>query len=188
MDDLPPVMEPTRRYSVVLADPPWSYTGQQDKWGAAAKFYPTMTDTDLLHFPIKDWMEDRSVLFMWATCPRLDFAIECIREWDLFYRGVAFVWVKTRSDGTPIGAQGVRPSIVKPTTELVLAASMVGKGRPLPLASESIVQTVLAPRGEHSAKPVEVHRRIEAMYPDLPKAELFARRAQPGWDVYGNEV
>ena len=27
-------------YDVVLADPPWSYYGAPDKWGAAAKFYP----------------------------------------------------------------------------------------------------------------------------------------------------
>jgi N6-adenosine-specific RNA methylase IME4 len=29
---------------------------------------------------------------------------------------------------------------------------------------------------------------IERMFPDLPKLELFARQARPGWEVWGNEV
>jgi N6-adenosine-specific RNA methylase IME4 len=102
---------------------------------------------------------------------------------------VAFVWVKTKADGiTPIGAQGVRPTIVKPTTEFVLAASMRAKGRPLPLASESVRQVVLAPKREHSRKPDEVARRIEALYPHARKLEMFARERRPGWDAWGDDV
>lgn len=180
---------PSGKYDVILADPPWSYYGQQDKWGAAAKFYPTMSDEELRRLPIQVCLKKRSVVFLWATSPRLDAAIGLLHAWDLFYRGVAFVWVKTKRDGcTPIGAQGVRPSIVKPTTEFVLAASTVETGRPLPLASEAVSQVVLAPRAEHSRKPDEVHRRIEQLYPATSKLELFARRRVVGWDVWGNEV
>jgi len=175
-------------YDVVLSDPPWSYTGQQAKWGAAAKFYDTMSDEDLLAFPAADWLSPKGVMFIWATSPRLDFAIDCIRAWGLTYRGVAFNWVKTRKDGvTPVGAQGVRPSIVKPTSELVLAASRVSKGRPMPLADESVRQIVLAAKSEHSRKPDDVHERIEALYPNASKIELFARRQRLGWDAWGDE-
>lgn len=176
-------------YEVVLADPPWGYYGQQDKWGAAAKYYPTMADEELLAFNIRErFMTDRSILFMWATGPRLDFALRCIDAWHLSYRGLAFVWVKTRADGAPVGAQGVRPSIVKPTAELVLAASPVMKGRPLKLHDESIRQIVMARKSEHSRKPDDVHDSIERMYPGARKIELFARRARPGWTAWGNEA
>ena len=175
-------------YDVILADPPWDHYGSPNKWAAAGKEYPLMTDEELLKFPIKDWMNDKSVLFLWATCPRLDFAVECIKSWGLEYRGVGFVWVKTKQDGTPIGAQGVRPSIVKPLTELCLCASSVKKGRPLPLGSEAVVQTVFAPRGRHSEKPAEVRTRIELLYPDSTKIELFARERVYGWDAWGLEV
>lgn len=176
-------------YDVVLIDPPWAYYGQQDKWGAAAKFYPTMTDEELVELPVPSIMADRSVMFMWATSPRLDFAIELLGHWGLHYRGMAFVWVKTKKDGvTPIGAQGVRPSVVKPTCEYVIAGSTISAGRPLPLHDEGIPNVVLAPKQEHSRKPDAVHERIERMYPDANKIELFARRARPGWDVWGNEV
>jgi N6-adenosine-specific RNA methylase IME4 len=26
------------------------------------------------------------------------------------------------------------------------------------------------------------------MYPELPNIELFARRARPGWDAWGDEI
>jgi len=153
------------KHDVVLADPPWRYHGQQDKWGAAAKFYPTMSDEELLAFNIR-----------------------CLDAWGLTYRGLSFVWVKTRADGAPIGAQGVRPSIVKPTCELVLAASAVKKGRPLKLHDESIRQIIMAPKTEFSRKPDDVHEAIERMYPTASKIELFARRAYPGWACWGNEA
>lgn len=181
---------PNGGYDVVLIDPPWSYTGSQTKWGAAAKFYPMMSDTELEQFTLPvDVLAPRGVLFMWATSPRLDFAIDLIRTWGLTYRGVSFVWVKTKNDHvTPIGAQGVRPSTVKPTTEFVIAASRVTQGRPLKLSDESIRQVVLAPKTQHSAKPVMVHERIEAMYPNARRLEVFARAARPGWDAWGNEI
>ena len=177
-----------KQYKIVYADPPWSYYGAQDKWGAAAKFYPLMSDDEMLAFPMREWMEQPGILFLWVTSPRLDFAIDCIRSWGLTYRGVAFVWVKTRKDGTPIGAQGVRPSIVKPITEYVLAASNIPKGRPLPLSDESVAQTVFAPRGRHSEKPAIVRTLIESMYPKVSRVELFARERVIGWDAWGNEI
>ena len=176
-------------YDVVLSDPPWSYHGQQDKWGAAAKFYSTVSDTDLIELA-RPPLTPRGVLFLWATCPRLDAAMTLIDAWGLTYRGVAFVWVKTRKTdpSVPIGAQGVRPSIVKPTTELVLAASPVQRGRPLPLSDEGIRQVVLAPKTEHSTKPDAVAHAIDRMYPSASKLEMFARRPRSGWAVHGDEV
>lgn len=174
------------QYDVIITDPPWSYYGSPTKWAAAGKEYQTMPDADLL-----DWeypLTKNGILFMWATCPRLDFAIHCIEKLKLHYRGVSFVWVKTRADGKPIGAQGVRPSITKPLVELVLAASPRPTGRPLKLYDESICQTVLAPRGEHSQKPEDVQDRIERMYPEATKAEFFARRHRQGWTCFGNEL
>jgi len=176
------------KYDVVIADPPWYYSGSPYKMGAAGKEYPLMLDQEIYDLNMRERMTEKSVLFLWATCPKLHVAIEAIEKWDLWYRGVAFVWVKTRLDGTPIGAQGVRPSVTKPLTELVLVASTVKTGRPLPLSSESIRQTIFAPKGRHSEKPEAVQDAIELMYPDAAKLEMFARRERPGWDVWGNEI
>jgi len=187
----PPKMQPMptpKKYDVIVADPPWDHYGSPTKMAAAGKHYTLMSDTDMLAYPIPDLLNPSGILFLWATGPRLDFALTCINTWGLTYRGIAFVWIKTKQDGTPIGAQGVRPSIIKPLTELVLAASRITRGRPQPVASESISQTVFAPRGAHSQKPEAVQDRIEELYPNATRLELFARRHRPGWDAIGDQL
>ena len=179
---------PRGPFEVLLVDPPWSYTGQQDKWGAAAKFYPTLSLQQIKTLPIQSILAKRAVVFCWTTGPQLRTSIRLLRAWGLHYRSVGFVWVKTKQDGTPIGAQGVRPSVTKQLTEFVLTASNVREGRPLKLSDESIVQTVFAPKQEHSQKPESVQDRIDRMYPDARKIELFARRERAGWTCWGNEI
>jgi N6-adenosine-specific RNA methylase IME4 len=197
---------PNGTYDVVYTDPPWRYTGDPNKWGAAEKEYPTMSDAEIAALPIREKLRKRGVLFMWATSPRLDVAFKTIDAWNLYYRGVAFIWAKTRKDGKLIGAQGVRPSIVKPTAELVLAASTerddetaelvlaastVKSGRPISPLDEGVAQMVLAPRGRHSEKPEEVRRRIERLYgPDIRRLEMFARGEAPvePWDRFGDDL
>lgn len=194
---------PNSSADVIYTDNPWMYYGDPQKMAAAGKHYDLMTDEELKALPVLSKCSKRAVVFMWVTGPRLDFGIDVMRAWGLHYRGIAFVWVKTRQDGQIIGAQGVRPSIVKPTTELVLegsvqgddvdlvlAGSTVRTGRPLSLLDEGVPQVVLAPRGLHSAKPPEVRRRIERLYgSDRPKLELFARgEPHDGWDRFGNEL
>src|ERR1700687_5754432 len=46
---------------------------------------------------------------------------------------------------------------------------------------------VMAPKGEHSAKPEAFLKMIEGYFPTLPKVELNARVARPGWIPGGKE-
>ena len=173
-------------YDVILTDPPWKYYGSKDKWGAAEKFYSCLDYAGIAG--IVPPLSRSGILFMWTTSAFLDRSLRLFDDWGLHYRGVAFVWVKTSKSGVPFGATGVRPSITKPVTEFVLAASPIAKGRPLKLHDEAIAQTVFAPRGAHSEKPLAVHESLERMYPDATKLEMFARKPRAGWDVWGNEV
>jgi N6-adenosine-specific RNA methylase IME4 len=45
-----------------------------------------------------------------------------------------------------------------------------------------------APVQEHSRKPDKARRMIEAMFPNLPRIELFARSRCKGWDAWGQEA
>jgi site-specific DNA-methyltransferase (adenine-specific) len=47
---------------------------------------------------------------------------------------------------------------------------------------------VIAQRTQHSQKPNEVRKRIEDLFGDLPRIELFAREKTDGWDVWGDEI
>lgn len=180
---------PSSTYEVVYADPPWFYYGSKYKDAAAGKHYNLMSDDDLASLPVLSKCSKKSVLFMWATGPRLNAALQLMQRWGFNYRGVAFVWVKTTMAGKVIHGQGVRPTVVKPTTEFVIVGSTAKTGRPIRLLDESIGQVVMAPRGKHSQKPEEVRRRIERLYGNVSKIELFARGSLiRGWDMFGDEI
>lgn len=175
-------------YDVVYSDCPWPMWGDPNKDQAAGKHYDLMSKEELAALPVRDLLDGHGVVLVWATCPRLDVAIDTLRAWGLHYRGIAYVWVKTSRAGNIISGQGVRPTTVKPTTELVLVGSIRARGRPLPLMTEGQGQVVLAPRGRHSQKPAEVRRRIEELFgAEVRRAELFARERAPGWDGWGAE-
>lgn len=179
---------PSGPFDIVLADPPWWYYGSATKDAAAGKHYPLLTQEQLASLPVPDIMSEKAALFLWVTCPRLNYGIDLIRAWNLHYRGVAYVWVKTRKDGTIINGQGVTPTFTKPTTELVLVATTTPRGRPFPIQSLNQPQVVLAPRGAHSAKPPVFRDLIVELCGDRPRVELFARDAAAGWTSWGNEL
>ncbi len=179
---------PTTRYDIVYVDPPWHYYGSGVKDAAAAKHYPLMTQEELANLDVKSILNKRAAVFMWATGPRLNYAIELIARWGLHYRGVAYVWVKTNRRGAIIAGQGVPPTFTKPTTELLLAATTNKTGRPFPILDFAQAQVVLHPRGEHSEKPEIFRAHIETLCGDRPRIELFARRRAPGWDAWGAEA
>ena len=61
------------------------------------------------------------------------------------------------------------------------------RGIGLERVSASIKQVVYSCLGEHSEKPWEVRRRLELLYGDVERVELFARNTWPGWDRWGNQ-
>lgn len=42
--------------------------------------------------------------------------------------------------------------------------------------------------GRHSAKPVEAYERIERLFGNVSRVELFARCNRQGWSAFGNQV
>lgn len=176
-------------YNIVYADPPWSYYGDPNKDQAAGKHYKLMSDNEIWSMPVRKICSEKAVLFLWATSPRLDAAIETVKRWGFHYRGIAWVWVKTTNAGKIINGQGVRPSFVKPTVELVLVGSTEKKGRTFPLLTESMSNVILAARpNKHSKKPEIFRQMITDLLGDRKRIELFARNSAPGWDLFGNEV
>jgi len=189
-----PVPFPTGKWDIIYIDPPWRYyrgdtkAGYTDYSGAAEKHYPTMSEEEICALPMRSIMSDTSVVFMWATGPMLASAIRAIDAWNLWYRGVTYVWIKTKQDGKLMGAFGTIPTFTKPKTEFVLAATIRKRARPFPITTIKQDQLIFAPRGRHSEKPDEVRQRIVELCGDRSRIELFARNRSPGWDAWGNEV
>jgi N6-adenosine-specific RNA methylase IME4 len=181
-----------KRYNVVLIDPPWFYYGDKNKNAAAGKHYLLMSDADIKSLEIKKLLKKEAFVFVWATGPKLDLAIEAIKSWGLYYRGVGHVWVKTNKHGQIIHAQGIPPTYSKPTTEFLLVATTSKKGRPLELINNALPQVVLEGRNArgHSAKPDKFYELIESAFSiaAAERLEIFARIRRPGWDAIGDAL
>ena len=81
-----------KKYDIIYADPPWAY---HDTLGGNAKMgampYSTMTQEELCAMPIYKIAKKDSVLFMWATMPKLQEALDTIKAWGFKYKTCAFV-------------------------------------------------------------------------------------------------
>ena len=171
-----------------MADPPWPYFGSTVKDGAAGSHYDLMSLDDICSMPVRESCNDKALLLIWATCPRLPDALETIKSWGFYYRGVGNIWIKTRKDGGIISGQGVPPNYIKPTSELLLVGTTCKSGRAFPILTASAPQVVLAPREKHSKKPQVFIDLIEKVCGDRPRIELFARQRTLGWDASGIEL
>lgn len=173
-----------KKYSVILADPPWQYKVYSKKGlgRSAESHYPTMNIEDIKALPVADIAEKDCALFLWVTFPCLLEGFEVIRAWGFTYKTVAFVWVKQnkKSDSLFWGMGYWTRSNV----ELCILAT---KGSPKRVDA-GVHQVVVSHIEEHSRKSGEVHERIRRLMGDVPKIELFARRKAEGFDVWGNEV
>lgn len=176
---------PDKKYSIIYADPPWSYQNRGTR-AAASKRYDTMTIEDIKRMGVGaaggGIANEDCVLFMWATFPMLREALDVIEAWGFSYKTVAFNWVKQNRNGTGI-FMGLG-NWTRSNSEICLLAT---KGKPKRI-SGSVRSVVLSPLQQHSRKPAEIRDRIVELMGDLPRIELFAREAAPGWDVWGNEA
>jgi N6-adenosine-specific RNA methylase IME4 len=164
------------RYAVIYADPPWRYEGASDPTRVAENHYETMSHEELLALPVGEIAARSSVLFLWATPPKVAEAVALIDAWGFRYTTIA-IWDK--------GIPGLG-SWYRQQHELLLIATRGAMPAPAPRNRSSSV--IKSPRGRHSAKPAAVRQQIERMFPDVPRVELFARGAVEGWDVWGAEA
>ena len=164
---------------MLYADPPWHFEVYNQESGverAAGNHYSTMTLEEICALPVSDLATQAAVLFLWTTAPHLQESFQALAAWGFEYK-TNIVWVK---DKIGLGY------FVRNQHELLLVATRGDMPSPLPAnRPPSVINT---PRREHSRKPDEAYELIERMYPELPRIELFARHARPGWDCWGNEA
>lgn len=163
------------RYPVLYCDPPWRYEHIETESRAIENQYPTLSLDEICALPVREVTTDDCILFLWTTSPKLEEAMRVLSAWRFNYRTCA-VWDKEK-----IGMG----YYFRQQHELLLVATR--GDLPTPGPSDRPPSIIRVRRGEHSAKPVEVYEIIEAMYPELPKLEMFARAQRDGWDSWGNQ-
>ena len=177
---------PNKKYNIIYADPPWSYSDSGCA-GAAAAQYSTMKIDELKKLPVNPAggggiAAEKCVLFMWATYPKMQEALDLIEAWGFTYKSIAFQWVKQNRSGN-----GFFFGLGRWTRGNSEPCLIAVKGKPKRI-SASVGQLVFSPLRKHSQKPPEVRDKIVELMGDLPRIELFAREAAPGWDAWGDEA
>lgn len=174
-------------YKLLLSDCPWKfYTWSGKNQTRNADFhYPTMNTAEIcaLAPDVKRLMDPSSVLLLWGTWPNLPDTMRVMAEWGYKYKTVALVWAKQQKKGA--GWHMGLGYYTRANTEFLLLGT---KGKPLPRYSKAVPQLLVARLREHSQKPLEQYERIERLFGDVPRLELFARHVQPGWSAFGHGV
>lgn len=186
--ELPPL--PPGKFRILYADPPWRYDFSPTESRSIEAHYPSLTVKQICQYrvedrAVQDLFANPSVLFLWATKPKLREALLVIKKWGCEYR-TNYVWVK-QDNGKLQWGMGYWG---RDAHELLLIAV---KGNMPPPSPELRIPTVLiAPRTEtHSEKPDVSYALIEAMFPDFgerERIELFARRPRNGWTPWGSDL
>ena len=177
---------PVGKYNIIYADPPWEYYAggyknqSQHYDGILAEDIPTLKDP--MGHTIAELAAEDCMLFLWGTWPILDKLFDVMEGWGFQYSTIGFVWVKSLKDGT--GFFFGNGNWTRANTEFCL----IGRRGKIERQSASISQIIYEPIREHSRKPDCVRDKIVELVGNLPRIELFARRAESGWDVWGNEV
>ena len=164
---------PLGEFDVIYADPPWEY--YLPLRGSPDSHYQVMKTDDIcaLEVPVAT---EGSILFLWATNPKLEDALKVIRAWGFEYK-TNMVWIKDKQ-GTGYYFRGQH--------ELLLVAT---KGKmPTPMEESRYRSVLEAKVTQHSHKPDVVYEIIERMYPNRRYLELFARQKREKWESWGNEA
>ena len=169
-------------YRCILADPPWRFETYSAKGEVKSPVahYDCLTMPELFALDVGHLAAPDCALFMWATAPMLPDALLTMAHWGFTFK-TGGAWFKQSKSGEKL-AFGTG-YIWRSAVEFLL----VGVNGAPTWRSKSERNAILAPIRQHSRKPEDAYRKIEAMV-DGPRLELFARSERAGWDAWGNEV
>lgn len=135
---------------------------------------------DIRNFPIEDYAAEDCLLFLWATCgkakngePIIRLAIDILEDWGFTYHTI-LTWHKENpfSFWSPI----------RWATEHVV----FGYRGEFPKIYAKMPSIFKAHNVKHSEKPARFYQLLRS-WTSAPRIDLFARRAHPGFDGWGNE-
>ena len=63
----------------------------------ANSHYSTMSNEDICNLKVGEIADDNSILFLWATFPKLQEALDVIKAWGFEYKTIGFNWIKKKS-------------------------------------------------------------------------------------------
>lgn len=185
------------KHQVILADPAWGFDDGLKKMKrkvrrSAASQYRTMTPQQVAALPVKDLVDPAGcVLALWVPGSMLEDGLMVMKAWGFKLKQI-FVWVKLKKDytkekdwnnSTRVGMG----RLFRQSHEIALICT-AGKSVYKRLKNKGQRSVMFDLNLGHSIKPALLHKRLDLMFPDSDKVELFARRPMPGWTVLGDGI
>ena len=206
------------KYDLIYADPAWHWASRSQKGeGRSAKNHYTVTSLDdMKRIPVCEISNPESVLLQWVIDPMLPQGLELAKSWGFSFVTVGFYWIKLNKKWDIAFYKMVR-SLMDRTANSHITESMFdhllftglgyytranpeqcwlfvkdkpngARGRGLTRIDKGVRRLIVSPIGRHSAKPHETYNRIERLFGDVSRVELFARNLREGWDSWGNQI
>lgn len=123
--------------------------------------------------------EENAIFFLWTIDKYLHDAEEIMRSlgWKLHAR---MIWNKVT---------GIPAAFTIRYGHEYLLYYYKGKLPPVAIAERGKIHSVFTEKvKKHSQKPKIAYEIIDRLYPNVCKLEMYARKKENGWDVWGNEV
>jgi len=172
----------TKKYNTIVIDPAWniSMMGHRQRRPTNPKKLPykTMMLKDIENFPIKDFANMGSHIYLWTTNKFLRKSFEIFDKW-----GVNFHLVMV----------GIKPSGIAPNygyvfgTEFVLVGFYGKPAQKWQNIGKLNWFKIFNKAGGHSVKPKEFYQLVRGMSPE-PRIDIFSRRCIAGFDAWGDEA
>ena len=195
------------QYDLMLLDPPWDFKtySKAGEGRNANQNYPTQGLEWIKSLPVRKLLNPkRGAVVMWTTDTHLEQAFEVFKAWDIKYKTVALYFAKLNKSAKKealnvnkdffmgmgyYGRANPEPALLGLTEESEVDISLLGTSAKAPTRVDAGVRKLMVDyRREHSRKPDETHTRLERLFGEVPRIELFARESRTGWDCWGNEV
>ncbi len=152
---------PSRRYAVLVVDPPWPQASGADAAATAHK--------QIRSLPVPELSAPDAVVWLWTTNMSLRQAFACLDVWG-FKEKTVLTWL--RPDAKP--GEWLRDAY----EHCILAV----RGRPVvTLTTQTTALT--APACSSSRRPDEFYQLVESLCPGS-RVEVCAREPRPGWAAW----
>lgn len=175
-----------KRFSTVLADPPWRFINRTGKVAPEHKRlarYETMSVNEICALPVDKQVSQTSHLYLWVPNALLPDGLEVMKAWGFNYKS-NIIWHKLRKDG---GSDGRGVGFYFRNVTEILLFGVRGKNARTLDPGRSQVNYIGTRKREHSRKPDEQYDLIERCSPG-PFLEMFARGTRTGWTTWGNQA
>lgn len=174
-----------RKFSTILADPPWQFQNRTGKMAPEHKRlsrYSTMKLQEIKDLPVEAIAEERAHLYLWIPNALLAEGMQVMENWGFKYK-TNLIWYKIRKDGGP-DRRGVG-FYFRNVTEMILFG-VRGKNIRTLQPGRSQENIISSRKREHSRKPDEQYDIIESCSWG-PYLELFGRGTRKGWITWGKQ-